>query len=544
MRDIVKTIIDAPPVLFLCVGLILILVSIIGKSPVSSLHFSLGPLQRVAVLVLGLPLVGFGLYLLAPKPSWLSISGLVVEKKNKQPVAEATVEAHEDAKSDQPTNKAVTDDNGRFYLNYGNEDKGKYVRLKVVKERFKSSSLGVLIGTKNDKLPFELESALEGPTETGPPGISIVSEAPLNFTPLYKGELNLWISSRPENFSPRLLEEFHKDFPSFALRDKNITPEAFVNTVFGNPKGESYPDVAFIDNFSQLSPLSKSKAIVHDWGQGRFEEWARGWWVIFKDSQHIEQARAFFVWLSRGPHWQPMRVKNTSLNAEQIQNVQWVSIDALHRVLTGDAAGLAALSDKEAANFRLRQNPPSFKLTDTQAILTFGNTHTAFVILAAVGSGENEYGVSHHALILRRGGGDWRILYFAFNIALPRAEDLFHEFDYKMTSERGWAVPARADLVGPPDKARLPRFPTRPTIEWTVANSANLSFLVEVQVKNDGGDWWGDALSFVEPSRVQNGFAVTAPFGVGMQPHRWRIWTLNPSGGIAISDWREIDFTN
>src|SRR5262249_8079580 len=49
--------------------------------------------------------------------------------------------------------------------------------------------------------------------------------ATIDFTPLYKGEMNLWISSRSENFSSQVVQEFHRDFPAFNLVDKNLNPD-------------------------------------------------------------------------------------------------------------------------------------------------------------------------------------------------------------------------------------------------------------------------------------------------------------------------------
>jgi hypothetical protein len=383
-------------------------------------------------------------------------------------------------------------------------------------------------------------------------------EANIDFTPLYKGEMNLWISSRPEKFSSQVVQEFHLDFPAFNLRDKHLSPDAFSGAISKNAKDESYSDVAFIDNYYQLEPLIAAKAIWLDWGQPRFD--TRGWWVIFKDGKHVDQARTFLRWLSRSPHWHPIRVKNTALSVEQIQVIQWISFEALHRIVKGDTAGLDLLLDKDAAKFRLA--PQHVELDEVKPLLTFGNPQIAFVIVAAVGSSDKIYGLRHQMFLLRNDGDDWRVLHFAQSAPpqskdetlfaqsappqLRHSEELFDIFDEKMTSIRKLPAPPTADLVGPPDKARLPRFPSRPTIEWRVASNTRLSFLVESQFGQPGHEesWSPSALQFVEMPGNQRTFAIMAPFGVGMQPHRWRIWTLNPSGGISISNWREIDFTN
>jgi hypothetical protein len=370
-------------------------------------------------------------------------------------------------------------------------------------------------------------------------------QAVVDMMPLYEGEMNLWISSRPGQFSSQIVQEFHQDFPAFNLREKNFSPDAFSGAISENAKDESYPDIAFIGNYRELQPLLAAKVVWLDWGQkGRFEN-ADGWWVIFKGAKHIDQARAFLRWLSRSPHWYPKRVKNTRLSEPQIQAIQRIAFEALHRILAGDAAGLDLLLDKDAARFRLPRVPESFELVDVKPLLTFGNARIAFVIVAAFGSGDELYGVSHWAFILRNDGGDWRTLYPGA-VVLQQAEELFRTFDEKMTSDGKSPAPPKADLVGPRDKASFPRFPIGPTIEWTVASGTGLSFIVESQFGQPGDkeSWSQSYLKFVDVPETQQAFAITAPFGVGAQPHRWRIWTLNQSGGISISDWREIDFTN
>jgi hypothetical protein len=368
-------------------------------------------------------------------------------------------------------------------------------------------------------------------------------QAVVDMTPLYKGEMNLWISSQPESFSSQVVQEFHRDFPAFNLRDKNLSPGAFSNAISENAKDESSPDVAFIDNYRELQPLLAAKAVWQNWGtlEDRFD--TRGWWVIFKDAKHVDQARAFFRWLSQSPHWHPMRVKNTALSEEQIQVIQRISSQALNRMLAGDTTGLEVLLDKDAARFGLAPAHENFEPVDVKPLLTFGNAQTAFVLVAALRSGDELYGVKHYAFILRN-VGEWRTLYCA-GIGLRRAEELFHTFDEKMTSDRKSSLPPKAELVSPPDKARLPRFPA-PTIEWKVASSTGLSFILQSQFgqRGDRESWSQGRLDFVDVPEKEQAFAITAPFGVGAQPHRWRIWTLNPSGGISISDWREIDFTN
>jgi hypothetical protein len=85
-----------------------------------------------------------------------------------------------------------------------------------------------------------------------------------------------------------------------------VAPETFVSEV-ESPQTVP-PDVAFIDNYQQLGPLIRTNSVWLAWGLSRFSN--RGWWVIFKDTQHLAQSQAFIRWLAGAPRW-PRAVDNS-----------------------------------------------------------------------------------------------------------------------------------------------------------------------------------------------------------------------------------------
>jgi hypothetical protein len=101
------------------------------------------------------------------------------------------------------------------------------------------------------------------------------------------------------------------------------------------------------------------------------------------------------------------------------------------------------------------------------------------------------------------------------------------------------------ELISPPDQARFDkRFPLseRPDIEWTSAASNVIVYLVESQFRHSS---WSSGSFSVYP-RIQDAktFKVKATFGVGAQPHRWRVWAITKSGDARISSWRTIIYTH
>jgi len=302
VEGIAKVVIESPPVLLLCLGLALVFVGILGRSPFPSASFELGRIQRIVISAIGLALGITGLMSLLPKPERFAIGGKVLETATRSPVADGMVEAHDDATSDKPNNVAHTDDGGSFYLNYGKDDEGRYVRLKVSKENFVASTLYVLITPRPVGLTFNLAKAVvSNPTTAGGTTGVQQSETALDFTPLRSGQIVLWLSAQPSYYSSAIATSFTKDFPTGKLVERDVPRESFVSQVQAKSLEEAAPDIAFIDNYSQLKPLLDAKIVWLVWGTSRFE--TPGWWVIFKDTKHLAQAHAFVRWLNRAPAW-------------------------------------------------------------------------------------------------------------------------------------------------------------------------------------------------------------------------------------------------
>jgi len=104
-------------------------------------------------------------------------------------------------------------------------------------------------------------------------------------------------------------------------------------------------------------------------------------------------------------------------------------------------------------------------------------------------------------------------------------------------------------IVTPDNRATATRMPpaSRPMVSWK--NSDAAFSLVEWQFgRGTGEDWEGSGFLFVPPNagthRDPASFTIRAPFGVGRQPHRWRIWAVSARGAVARSEWRTLFYTN
>lgn len=247
--------------------------------------------------------------------------------------------------------------------------------------------------------------------------------------------------------------------------------------------------------------------------------------------------------------------QNSSLSSGAVQTLQDLAKAALNELMTSNVAGLEQYLDRDAArDWTLFPNSaPDLGTWNAQPALTFGDSKIAFVLLEVAASNENFYGLRHMIFLLRNQGDGWRILYIQPNVKMPDGEgaramsadlDLLQSFDGAMSTGGADNPPPAAILVDPPDGAQLPRFPERPIIAWRSSATASAAFIVEYQFGWGGDHWSPSQLMSSQGARLTQPFSERAPFGKGRQPHRWRIWTLDPSGEVSLSSWRTINFTN
>lgn len=97
-------------------------------------------------------------------------------------------------------------------------------------------------------------------------------------------------------------------------------------------------------------------------------------------------------------------------------------------------------------------------------------------------------------------------------------------------------------IIGPADGARFPRFPEQPSLEWNWSGDVNSIACYLIESEFESGKLWSESyFTLVAP---QESVKLVAPFGVGAQPHRWKVWAIDKGGSIVRSSWRTIIYTN
>jgi hypothetical protein len=131
-------------------------------------------------------------------------------------------------------------------------------------------------------------------------------------------------------------------------------------------------------------------------------------------------------------------------------------------------------------------------------------------------------------------------------VSLPQAVSFADNFQRLNLAPSPAAAPAIPILLAPYDGAPQTRFPKQ-EISWQQPLERPAAYIVESRAgvpKNGDVDYGPSMIYLVNPKLYGDIVRIPMPFGVGKQPHRWRICAIGQDGQVALSEWRTVDFTN
>jgi hypothetical protein len=212
-------------------------------------------------------------------------------------------------------------------------------------------------------------------------------------------------------------------------------------------------------------------------------------------------------------------------------------------VLMATFAGAFGGNSDNAISKLLGQDPAqrdSPKITDIRICDVWGNRRLAFVNTAILFQSTTVVGQRTSLVVLAKPDASWELKVISRDVRiigklsarLPRLDSDSDGARLRPPSQRN-----------PPDQARLPRFPKPPELEWDNAGPQAAAYLIESQFEARRSSWSGSAFEFV-PQSSERIVRIDAPFGVGSQPHRWRVWAIDKGGRTEVSEWRAINYTN
>jgi hypothetical protein len=368
---------------------------------------------------------------------------------------------------------------------------------------------------------------------------------------LQSGELTVWESGSGVRLGWATIQNALKaDFPDLQVNFRVVDPDEFLADLANAKQNGTLPDVVFVENWRQGGPLLVQQRVVEMMGQARFK--ASGWWFQMVGGAHQSTANAFLRWLEDSPHWQSPRMSTagmTELDRQQMTSAALLAVAAMEgggamdSVMDPDAAKLNRLSWGTACGTISRMSFPVTRFA-------FGNSRLAYAAVASEarssGGTVECSGVVYTFFVLRKRQEGWKVLLATprvpLELAVSRARDL-DELSFKADEDSEPRVP---ELLAPLDGERQTRDP-KEFISWRQDVPRPVAYAVEWRFGMPNGDeasYSPSYLSIVAAIDFGETVRIPDPFGIGRQPHRWRIWAIGKDGQVAVSEWRTILFTN
>jgi hypothetical protein len=365
---------------------------------------------------------------------------------------------------------------------------------------------------------------------------------------LRNGDFTFWVSSRSQFDAEGLIFELKTDYPDLQVHWQVFRPDAFLPAI---QKAElekaTLPDAVFVDNAAQQQPLMKSGRFILMAGRARLAD--RGWWMVPKESSDQSKSLAFLIWLERSPKWKPPLPSIRMLTGAEERRVGSIAEEMMQTFGKSSARPREELIDPSIASFDwnfVRQRYTSQGQSYTPTIdFVGGNRRLAYVLLSTLEKGDDSYGLLHSLVILRKDKGRWRVLLFSPDSSLPRLEDAVFRLGAIGLNNDVSHGKSTIALLAPADHERTTRFPKTEVAFEENGEVTELTGIESQFLDPSHTQWSISGITWVKSPDDKIGIQrLPMPFGVGMQPHRWRVWSVDKSGVVTLSEWRTVDFTN
>jgi hypothetical protein len=347
---------------------------------------------------------------------------------------------------------------------------------------------------------------------------------------------------------PLLDAEAHRR--GFALDMRVFRAKDFASAFFAARITNDEPDILVVDNMGHIegimTPLGSFQGIGSDPNvaavlvrvSDSLKAFQPGpWEYLVRTSKHYEEAKALATRPidcgSSGPEGIGSGFSKTAEQAviAYFENTPNTFAD----LVSGDPADTA---------IHLPHEPRS--ITDVRVCDGWGNDRIAFVHVIVSFEARDEVGYRTFLAAVASMDDRPRVLMLGnSNSIIPVLQRQAPPFQ----DDAPAAVLQPPIIVTPDDGATAIRMPpaSRPMVSWKNRDAA--FSLIEWQYgQGVGEDWEGSGFAFVAANGGTHSdpasLTIRAPFGVGRQPHRWRIWVVSARGDVARSEWRTLFYRN
>lgn len=361
----------------------------------------------------------------------------------------------------------------------------------------------------------------------------------------------------PEGIPPDLQKEAAK--LGCILEVRVMPARELRDSFFAALASNDEPDILVIDNMGMILGITTAQGHFEGLGKDarvrasllnvseslRSLETRPGWEYLIKTSRHHALAKALAMRRIECSAEEGSRSRGwTDENGAEIRKFAETATQAY---FNNDLAALDALVGARYVDDSLPISNQKSIVSEVQTCGWWANRHIAFVntvtSLATATAFEGSDRIGRRSLLVAAANTDgrWRLLMLGDS---PKIVETLQRQAPLLDADTQVTLEAPV-LLKPADQVFSSRVRTdRPELEWTKTGIGRPIYLVEWQFKSNS-EWWGSGFELIE-GRYESAptIRVKAMFGVGRQPHRWRIWVINESGEIARSEWRVVNYIN
>jgi len=336
----------------------------------------------------------------------------------------------------------------------------------------------------------------------------------------------------------------------FALQMRVFGARDFASAFFAARVTNDEPDILVIDNMGHIDGITTAlgsfdgiasdpnvAAVLVRVSESLREFQPTPWEYLIRTSKHHAQAKALAT--------RPIECQSTWRDAVG-SPVLTTAEQAVAAYFNDAMTTYADLVSGDPADTAIRLPHEPRSMTDIRVCDAWGTDRLAFMKVVAAFEGHDEIGYRTFLAAVASVGGAPRALMLGGETTIINT--LRRDVAPFSTDATGSVVQPPI-VVAPEDGATASRMPpeTRPMVSWITRGAAFC--LIEWQFGQGTGEKWeGSGFAFVRngPETSRDGATVTmrAPFGVGRQPHRWRIWAIGERGDVSRSPWRSLFYTN
>lgn len=340
----------------------------------------------------------------------------------------------------------------------------------------------------------------------------------------------------------------------YNLKLETFPPQGFAQIFIDAVRNHTEPDILAFDNYGIIDAIVTGLGTFAGIGSDQairnslikvtesfesLQDGRGGWEFLISTSRNYSQARSLAL---AGLECKPELSRSPpEVDAAALEEVKTFSLSATQAFFERDQTKLDELSDGKYPDDSFHLPDRASKIHEGRTCGLWGNELIAFVNSVVVYENDLSFGRKNMLIVAQRSPSKgWRLNVISEHPVVIR--ELYKQVPRLSPARSDDSIKA-PELVSPPDQARFDkRFPRseRPDIEWTSAGSDVVAYLVESQFNFTRSPWSSGYFWVYPGSRNEKTIKVKAEFGVGAQPHRWRVWAITEGGEAQISSWRTI----